>query len=177
MLLAISARSDKVDFPELVERKANVAFAELVETPQVIRQQQPFPRLVSPSASTTAAAPAHWAQALAVFRQATETYARMLEISRSARAMRVPAAIPRPRIDAAPARAGTAKTCDLAALTPRERQVAALLADGRTNQEIAELLVIERGTAANHVAHILRKLGVSNRTQVAVLVRPYPGGA
>jgi len=95
----------------------------------------------------------------------------MLEISRSARLARTRAPIrePEPR-DEMPAR--VAKTCDLASLTPREREVAALLADGRTNRQIAELLVIERGTVANHVAHILHKLGVSNRTQVALLVRP-----
>jgi DNA-binding NarL/FixJ family response regulator len=58
----------------------------------------------------------------------------------------------------------------LAELTPREREVAALLAAGCTNQQIAERLVLTRGTVANHVAHILYKLGVTNRTQVAALV-------
>jgi len=54
-----------------------------------------------------------------------------------------------------------------AALTPREREVAALVARGLTNQQIAETLVVQRGTVANHVAHILGKLDLSNRTQLA----------
>jgi DNA-binding NarL/FixJ family response regulator len=52
-------------------------------------------------------------------------------------------------------------------LTRREQEVAKLLAQGLTNHEIAELLVIEAGTVANHVGHILDKLSVSNRTQAA----------
>lgn len=52
-------------------------------------------------------------------------------------------------------------------LTPRERQVARLMAVGYTNHQIAQQLVVTRGTAANHVAHILDKLGLANRTQVA----------
>jgi DNA-binding CsgD family transcriptional regulator len=53
------------------------------------------------------------------------------------------------------------------ALTPRERQVAALVADGRSNKAIAEELVISPATAARHVANILTKLGFSSRTQIA----------
>lgn len=55
-------------------------------------------------------------------------------------------------------------------LTPREREVARLMALGYTNQQIASQLVVTRGTAANHVAHILAKLGLTNRTQVAAQV-------
>lgn len=58
----------------------------------------------------------------------------------------------------------------LAELTQREREVAELVADGYSNQQIADRLVLTRGTVANHVAHILYKLGVTNRTQVAALV-------
>jgi non-specific serine/threonine protein kinase len=46
--------------------------------------------------------------------------------------------------------------------------VAALIARGLTNRQIAEHLVITEGTAANHVVHILNKLGYSSRAQVAV---------
>ncbi len=53
-------------------------------------------------------------------------------------------------------------------LTPRETEVLQLLAAGRTNQEIAQTLVISRGTAKVHVERIIRKLGVSDRTQAAV---------
>jgi predicted ATPase/class 3 adenylate cyclase/DNA-binding CsgD family transcriptional regulator len=54
------------------------------------------------------------------------------------------------------------------ALTRREREVAALITRGLTNRQIAEQLVITEGTAANHVNHILDKLGCSSRAQVAV---------
>jgi DNA-binding NarL/FixJ family response regulator len=53
------------------------------------------------------------------------------------------------------------------ALTPRECQVAALVAAGRSNKAIASELVISPATAARHVANILAKLGFSSRTQIA----------
>ncbi|WP_327655347.1 ATP-binding protein [Streptomyces sp. NBC_00483] len=55
------------------------------------------------------------------------------------------------------------------ALTPREREVASLVAVGLTNREIAERLVISKRTADAHVEHILTKLGVGTRTQIAAL--------
>ncbi len=55
----------------------------------------------------------------------------------------------------------------LGVLTPRERDVAALLARGLKNREIAERLVIAEGTAALHVKRILAKLDLSSRAQVA----------
>jgi DNA-binding CsgD family transcriptional regulator len=60
-------------------------------------------------------------------------------------------------------------TC-LDELTPREHEVATLLARGYSNKQIAQSLVLTQGTVANHVAHILSKLGVTNRTQVAALI-------
>ena len=54
-----------------------------------------------------------------------------------------------------------------AALTRRERQVADLIAQGLSNKEIAAKLVISQRTAESHVEHILTKLGLTNRTQVA----------
>lgn len=53
-------------------------------------------------------------------------------------------------------------------LTPREREVAALVAEGLTNQEIATRLVLTSGTVANHVSSIQKRLGARNRVQVAV---------
>jgi DNA-binding CsgD family transcriptional regulator len=53
-------------------------------------------------------------------------------------------------------------------LTPREREVAQLVADGLTNDEIAQRLVLTPGTVANHVAHILAKQGLRSRVQLAV---------
>lgn len=52
-------------------------------------------------------------------------------------------------------------------LTPREREVLKLLADGATNAQIAAHLVITEGTAKSHVKRILRKLGAGNRVEAA----------
>ncbi|MER3452403.1 MAG: DNA-binding response regulator [Acidimicrobiia bacterium] len=50
-------------------------------------------------------------------------------------------------------------------LSEREQQVLQLLADGRTNKEIAAELYVSEATVKTHVENILRKLGVSDRTQ------------
>ena len=52
-------------------------------------------------------------------------------------------------------------------LSPREAEVARLVAKGLTNREIAERLVISDRTAENHVQHILTKLGFTTRSQIA----------
>jgi len=52
-------------------------------------------------------------------------------------------------------------------LTPREREVVALIASGRSNKAIAEELFISPATAARHVANILAKLGFNSRGQIA----------
>jgi len=52
-------------------------------------------------------------------------------------------------------------------LTPREREVAALLAEGLSNAELADRLYISPKTAAVHVSNILAKLGMSSRTEIA----------
>ena len=54
-----------------------------------------------------------------------------------------------------------------ALLSRREREVAALVARGLTNREIARTLVLSERTAENHVQHILTKLGFSSRAQIA----------
>jgi DNA-binding CsgD family transcriptional regulator len=54
------------------------------------------------------------------------------------------------------------------ALTPRQREVAALITAGLTNEQIAHRLVITPGTVANHVEGILRRLKFVGREQVAV---------
>ena len=54
-------------------------------------------------------------------------------------------------------------------LTPRERQVLALLADGRTNREIGQALYMAEKTASVHVSRILSKLDVRSRTEAAAV--------
>jgi DNA-binding CsgD family transcriptional regulator len=55
----------------------------------------------------------------------------------------------------------------LPGVTPREREVLRLLADGLTNRQIAERLVVSEHTIHRHVTNILRKLGLPSRTAVA----------
>jgi predicted ATPase/DNA-binding SARP family transcriptional activator/DNA-binding CsgD family transcriptional regulator len=55
-------------------------------------------------------------------------------------------------------------------LTRREREVALLVARGLTNRQIASELSVSRNTANNHVARILRKLGLRSRTQIAAWI-------
>jgi DNA-binding NarL/FixJ family response regulator len=52
-------------------------------------------------------------------------------------------------------------------LTAREREVLALVANGRTNRQIADALYISESTAGVHVSNILGKLGVANRVEAA----------
>lgn len=58
----------------------------------------------------------------------------------------------------------------LASLSPRQREVVALIADGRSNREIADALCISEGTVKNYVTRILEVMGVSDRTKLAVLL-------
>ncbi|HEV7975673.1 response regulator transcription factor [Amycolatopsis sp.] len=53
-------------------------------------------------------------------------------------------------------------------LTSREREVVVLVAQGRSNQEIARKLVISERTARTHVSHVIGKLGVGSRVQAAL---------
>ncbi|MER5869695.1 AAA family ATPase [Streptomyces sp. NPDC002044] len=63
-----------------------------------------------------------------------------------------------------------------AALSPREADVAGLVAAGRTNREIAELLFLSPRTVEQHVAKVLRKLNVASRTEVRTPLRALDGG-
>ena len=67
--------------------------------------------------------------------------------------------------------AGAAKTApacpDPVRLTAREREVAALIAEGLSNRDIAARLVISARTAETHVQHIMVKLGLTARAQIA----------
>jgi DNA-binding NarL/FixJ family response regulator len=66
-------------------------------------------------------------------------------------------------------------------LTQRENDILGLLAEGRSNREIAQSLYLSEKTVKAHLAAIFRKLGVTNRTQAAMAavsmgVGPYPVG-
>jgi DNA-binding CsgD family transcriptional regulator/tetratricopeptide (TPR) repeat protein len=65
--------------------------------------------------------------------------------------------------------AGQPAVTDELGLTPREREVLALVADGRTNRQIAEALFISAKTASVHVSNILAKLGVASRVEAAAV--------
>jgi DNA-binding NarL/FixJ family response regulator len=56
-------------------------------------------------------------------------------------------------------------------LTSREIEVLRLIAQGATNREIAESLVISEGTVKNHISNILSRLGLRDRTQAAIYAR------
>jgi two-component system response regulator DegU len=65
-------------------------------------------------------------------------------------------------------------------LTQREHDILELLAEGRSNREIAQRLYLSEKTVKAHLAAIFRKLGVTNRTQAAMMavqmgVGPIPG--
>jgi DNA-binding NarL/FixJ family response regulator len=75
-------------------------------------------------------------------------------------------------------RAGTGRDAvrGLGALTGREREVLAQIAEGRSNREIARLLHVSEKTVKTHVSSVLAKLGVADRTQAALYaVRHAPG--
>ncbi len=58
-----------------------------------------------------------------------------------------------------------------AALSPCERQVLALIADGLSNTEVAERLAISEKTARNHASNVFDKVGVWSRAQAIVFAR------
>jgi DNA-binding CsgD family transcriptional regulator len=71
---------------------------------------------------------------------------------------------PHERLDRPPDGLGEQPTV----LSPREQEVAALLADGLSNRQIANRLVITERTVKAHIEHILDKLGFTSRTRIAL---------
>ncbi|GIH59244.1 AAA family ATPase [Microbispora siamensis] len=99
--------------------------------------------------------------AAAGFREAAESYGRLGATHDAARCRRVLRDI---GVDVPLPRGGRRAA---GALSQREREVARLVALGRTNREIADVLFLSTRTVETHVATVLRKLGVRSRTQIA----------
>ena len=59
------------------------------------------------------------------------------------------------------------KMSECTRLTAREREVAALIAQGKSTRQIADELVLSERTVENHIGNVLSKLGFESRTQVA----------
>jgi len=80
-------------------------------------------------------------------------------------------AITRRLMDRAVATSGTREQARaaLADLTPREHEVVVGIARGETNAEISARLFMSVATVKAHITHILTKLGLTNRTQIALL--------
>jgi ATP/maltotriose-dependent transcriptional regulator MalT len=110
-----------------------------------------------------------WAAATTALRQAHQTAQRLgaaplrRELEGLARRARIDLAEP----PAIPDDATPRRPADPFGLTPREHEVLALVAAGRSNRQIAEALFISGKTASVHVSNILRKLQVTSRVQAA----------
>jgi DNA-binding NarL/FixJ family response regulator len=70
-------------------------------------------------------------------------------------------------------KAETSTVEPLAQLTPREYEVLRLIRFGATNREIAEQLYISEGTVKTHVNHILNRLNLKNRSQLAIYANSF----
>jgi DNA-binding CsgD family transcriptional regulator len=103
------------------------------------------------------------ARARALLDEALGTYER-LGMDRYASEVRALLASPRPSAAASPGSAYPGR------LTPREVDVVRLIAAGRSNREIAELLVLSERTVERHIANIYEKLGVAGRSARAAAV-------
>jgi DNA-binding CsgD family transcriptional regulator/tetratricopeptide (TPR) repeat protein len=116
-------------------------------------------------------------EAAAPLRQAWATAGRLgarpllAEVELLARRARIALAPePTPADEGQSAAAQPSAPGDELGLTPREREVLALVAEGRTNRQIAQALFISDKTASVHVSNILAKLGVANRAEAAATV-------
>lgn len=62
-------------------------------------------------------------------------------------------------------------------LTPREWEVVDLLYEGRTTEEIADVLVLSTETVRSHIKNLMRKLGASSRAEAVALAHRMRGGS
>jgi DNA-binding NarL/FixJ family response regulator len=72
------------------------------------------------------------------------------------------------------ARRSAAPSASVAVLTPREREVLVLVAQGLSNTEVADRLVLAEQTVKSHVSRVFTKLGVRDRAQA--IVHAYESG-
>ena len=103
-------------------------------------------------------------QARAAFTRAVEIYASLgaaADVARLQASFRAHGIRRGPRSKHRQARSGWGS------LTPAETKIAALVGEGLSNPEIAARLLLSRRTVATHVSHILKKLGVHSRTDIA----------
>jgi ATP/maltotriose-dependent transcriptional regulator MalT len=130
------------------------ALRETLGAPLSVAQQSVYERFEKAASGATGAAyRAAWAEGRVMTLEQAIGYAQAVRLPR-------PPAI---------RRAGELSSGgEAASLTAREITVTTLVARGLTNREIAKTLVIAEGTAANHVHHILAKLGLASRKEIAV---------
>ena len=149
--------------PELWARIADDDLADpyLIAT---ARYQQAAALLASRGSRDRAATALRAADAIARNLRAAPLRAEIKAIARAARIDLAGSAVP-PEPEPDPTGAG---------LTPREREVLALLGNGLSNAQIARNLYISEKTASVHVSSILRKLGVTSRVQAAAHAKLRP---
>ena len=104
-------------------------------------------------------------------RVAADAHATAVSLGATPLAAAVEALVRRARLDVrlGARSGGSARPAAPDTLTPREREVLALLADGRTNGQIGRALFISPKTASVHVSNLIAKLGATGRTEVVAL--------
>jgi DNA-binding NarL/FixJ family response regulator len=144
-----------------------------------IGQQEPFARALPPPANLLSRRLE--AQATRLEQRAAELRSTAERLSEQARSLRATA-----RQLSAPTSLAQRQRCQETrltrrtsrpgphTLTPRQQEIVGLIVRGATNRQIAQQLVITAGTTANHVAHLLNRLGLQNRVQLAAWAVEHP---
>ncbi|HEV8636980.1 MAG TPA: LuxR C-terminal-related transcriptional regulator [Chloroflexota bacterium] len=105
---------------------------------------------------------AEWRSTMRRYQEAVSAFRRVVEIAERRAYGATRGRVPGPAAAARPPR--------WPQLTERQGEIAQLIAVGMTNRQIASALVLTEGTVANHIRHILLRLGVRCRAQVAAWV-------